>query len=292
MSNSAPFQNPMPCVETSQPSITLPKNATDCHCHLFGDMTQYPMMKDPAYLPPAVSVEDYMQLIQKLGIERAVIVHANVYGQDNSLALDVIASAPDRFRAIGLVEESITDAELERLHLGGVRGFRCNLVNQIGLSLDAAKKLGERVKQYNWHTQFLMDVEKMPNLRETFADFPIDVVIDHMGRPVIEQGVQAKGFQGLIDFLKTGKAWSKLSAPYRTSKDPLFYRDIVPFAQALVEAVPDRLVWGFDWPHVNMAPNTPMPDDGELVNQIRAWIQSPDNLQKVMVDNPTRLYGF
>ena len=113
-----------------------------------------------------------------------------------------------------------------------------------------------------------------------------------MGRPVIEKGIQETGFQSLISFLKTGKGWSKLSAPYRTSKDPLLYRDIIPFAQALVESVPDQLVWGFDWPHVNMAAGTPMPDDGELVNQIAQWIQNPISLQKIMVDNPTRLYGF
>ncbi len=292
MSNPQPYQNPQPIANTSTPKIVLPKNATDCHCHLFDNTVKYPMMHNPAYLPPRVSVADYMKVINTIGIERAVIVHANVYGLDNSLALDVIASAPDRFRAIGLVDETISDAELERLHLGGVRGFRCNLVNQIGLSLDAAKKLAHRVKQFNWHTQFLLDVEKFPNLIETFSDFPIDVVVDHMGRPIIEQGIQAKGFQGLISFLKTGKGWSKLSAPYRTSKDPLFYRDIVPFAQALVEAVPDRLVWGFDWPHVNMAQGTPMPDDGELVNQIGQWIQNPNSMQQIMVDNPNRLYGF
>jgi len=292
MSNLQPYLNPQPIANTSTPKIVLPKNATDCHCHLFDDPVKYPMMNNPAYLPPKVNVADYMKVINTIGIERAVIVHANVYGLDNSLALDVIASAPDRFRAIGLVDETISDNELERLHLGGVRGFRCNLVNQIGLSLDAAKKLAHRVKQFNWHTQFLLDVEKFPNLIETFSDFPIDVVVDHMGRPIIEQGIQAKGFQGLISFLKTGKGWSKLSAPYRTSKDPLFYRDIVPFAQALVEAVPDRLVWGFDWPHVNMAQGKPMPDDGELVNQIGQWIQNPNSMQLIMVDNPNRLYGF
>ena len=292
MSTTQPFQNPPPFKNTSTPKFVLPKNATDCHCHLFDDLKKYPFTEKPSYLPPSVFVEDYLKVIKTIGIERAVIVHANVYGLDNSLALDVIASAPDQFRAIGLVDESISDKELERLHLGGVRGFRCNLVNQIGLSLEAAKKLGERVKQYNWHTQFLLDVEKFPNLTETFSDFPIDVVIDHMGRPVIEKGIQETGFQSLISFLKTGKGWSKLSAPYRTSKDPLLYRDIIPFAQALVESVPDQLVWGFDWPHVNMAAGTPMPDDGELVNQIEQWIQNPISLQKIMVDNPTRLYGF
>jgi predicted TIM-barrel fold metal-dependent hydrolase len=292
MANSTPYQNPNPQLQTAKPSITLPKNATDCHCHLFDDLSKYPMMDQPAYLPPPVTIHDYLKVIDTIGIERAVIVHANVYGLDNSLALDVIASAPNRFRAIGLMDESITDAELERLHHGGVRGFRCNLVNQIGLSLDGAKRLGERVKQYNWHTQFLLDVEKVPNLTELFASFPIDVVIDHMGRPIIEQGTQAPGFQGLINFLKTGKAWSKLSAPYRTSKDPIHYRDIIPFAQALVKSAPDRLVWGFDWPHVNMARGTLMPADAELTNQIGQWIESPQDLQMIMVDNPNKLYGF
>lgn len=292
MPTTPAFQNPQPFVNTTKPNLILPKNSTDCHCHLFDDPLKYPLIKNPTYLPPTVFVEDYLKVINTIGIERSVIVHANVYGLDNSLALDVIASAPDRFRAIGLVNESISDHELERLHLGGVRGFRCNLVNQIGLSLEAARKLAQRVKQFNWHTQFLLDVEKFPNLTEIFADFPIDVVIDHMGRPIIEKGIQEKGFQSLIAFLRTGKGWSKLSAPYRTSKDPLFYRDILPFAQALVEAVPERLVWGFDWPHVNMTEGTPMPDDGELVNQIGQWIQNPKSLQKIMVDNPTTLYGF
>lgn len=292
MPSNQPYQNPPPRFETAKPNIQLPKNATDSHCHLFADQRQYPISKTPAYLAPAVTVEDYLKVIATLGIERAVIVHANIYGLDNSLALDVIASAPNKFRAIGLMNEQTSDAELERLHLAGVRGFRCNLVNQIGLDLSAAKRLAHRVKQFNWHTQFLLDVESMPNLEETFKDFPIDVVIDHMGRPVIEKGIDAPGFQGLIRFLQTGRAWSKLSAPYRTSHDPIFYRDINPFAQALVKAAPTRLVWGFDWPHVNLAPGSVMPDDTQLCNQIGDWMVDDKTRTQILVDNPTQLYGF
>jgi 2-pyrone-4,6-dicarboxylate lactonase len=289
--NNLPFQNPQPNPNTSKPNFQLPPNATDCHSHIFDHIAQYPMMAQPAYLPPAVTVNDYLHVLKTLGIDRAVIVHANVYGLDNSLALDLIATAPDRFRAIGLMTENITDAELERLHAGGVRGFRCNLVNQIGMSLDAAKRLGERVKQYGWHTQFLLDIEKFSNISETFKDFPIDVVIDHMGRPIIEKGISAPGFRSLLHFLQTGKAWSKLSAPYRTSKD-LNYRDINPFAKALIEAAPTRLVWGTDWPHVNMELGTPMPDDGKLCSQIEEWTTDPAIQHLILVDNPSKLYGF
>ena len=293
MSNqqTTPFQNPEPDPKTRKPSLKMPAGATDSHCHIFGPKLKYPL-SNPYYLPPKVLVEDYLRMLSIIGVERAVFVHAATYGTDNSLVLDVIASAPTRFRAIGLVNEATTDAELERLHAGGVRGFRANLVSKIGAQLAEARRLADRVKSLGWNAQFLLNVEEFPELDKTFGDFPVPVVIDHMGRPIIEKGVVAPGFQALLRLLRNGRAWAKLSAPYRTSKDPLRYRDIVPFAHALIEAAPDRLVWGTDWPHVNMDAGTPMPNDGDLCDQLAAWAPDEDTRRKILVENPARLYGF
>jgi 2-pyrone-4,6-dicarboxylate lactonase len=288
---ATPYQNPEPDLQTRKPAIKMPAGATDSHSHIFGPREQYPYA-NPYYLPPKVLVEDYLRMLSIVGVERAVFVHAATYGTDNSLVLDVIASAPTRFRAIGLINESTTDTELERLHAGGVRGFRANLVSKIGAQLGEARRLADRVKSLGWHAQFLLDAEEFPEMDKTFGDFPVDVVIDHLGRPIIEQGVGAPGFQALLRLVRNGRAWSKLSAPYRTSRDPLRYRDIVPFAHALIEAAPDRLVWGTDWPHVNMAQGTPMPNDGDLCDQLAVWAPDEETRRKILVDNPARLYGF
>lgn len=286
-----PHKNPEPDPRTRKPSLRMPAGATDSHCHIFGPKEKY-QYSMPSYLPPQVLVEDYLRMLSIIGVERAVFVHAAIYGTDNSLVLDVIASAPSRFRAIGLINETTTDAELERLHAGGVRGFRSNLVSKRGIQLAEARRLADRVKALGWNAQFLLDAEEFPEMDQTFADFPVPVVIDHMGRPVIERGVGAPGFQALIRLLHNGHAWSKLSAPYRTSRDALRYRDIVPFAQVLIEAAPDRLVWGTDWPHVNMDRDTPMPNDGDLCDQLTAWAPDAETRKKILVDNPARLYGF
>ena len=292
MSEENIYQNPNPVFKTLKPSFKLPAGATDCHCHIYDDFKKYPLTKNPTYLPPSVTVADYLKMLDVLGVERAVIVHANVYGRDNSLVLDLMASAPLRFRAVALMDGSISDRELKRLHNAGVRGFRCNLVGNIGMTFDEAKRLGERVKQYGWHTQFLLDIESFPNLNETFDKYPIDIVIDHMGRPIVDRGIDAPGFQSLLRFIRNDHVWVKLSAPYRTSKDLSAFKDMTPFAKALVKANANQLVWGTDWPHVNMLAESPMPNDGLLCNLLSEWIPDESIRNQILAINPARLYDF
>jgi predicted TIM-barrel fold metal-dependent hydrolase len=171
-----------------------------------------------------------------------------------------------------------------------VRGFRVNRTAKTGLSFDVARRLAERVKNFGWHVQFLLDVEDHPDLDTMLGGFATEVVIDHMGRPDPNKGVDAPGFQALIRLLKSGRGWSKMSAPYRTSRQAPPYNDITPFAHALVKAAPDRLVWGSDWPHVLL--ETTMPNDGDLVDQIAVWVPDETVRKRILVDNPERLYGF
>ena len=195
-----------------------------------------------------------------------------------------------RLRAVALLREDVTDKELEALDHAGVRGFRANLVAKIGVQFEAARKLAARVAPLGWHAQFLMDVENFPDLDRIADAYPCEMVIDHMGRPEVGKGVNAPGFQALARALKNGRAWSKLSAPYRTSRGAIPYDDITPFAHALVAAAPERLVFGTDWPHVMMEGE--MPNTGMLVERLAAWVPDSATRQKILVDNPAKLYGF
>jgi 2-pyrone-4,6-dicarboxylate lactonase len=268
-----------------------PAGAVDAHCHIYGDEQRYPYAPDTWYLPPQVSVQDYLDVLATLGVQRAVFVHAAVYS-DHSLILDTMAAHPGRFRGVAQLRESVTDAELAQLHAGGVRGFRANLVSGNGMKLEGAQRLARRVAQYGWHVQFLIDCEALPQMDALFADFPLNVVIDHMGRPDTALGVEAPGFQALLRLLRGGRAWCKLSAPYRTARVQPGYSDIDPFARALVAAAPDRLVWGSDWPHVNMEQGKPMPSDGALLDKLADWAPDEATRRKILVVNPERLYGF
>jgi len=279
-----------PQLQTRKPSFAVPRGAADCHAHVFGPRERYPYAAKRYYSPPPVFLADYLAMLDALGIDRGVLVQTAVHGTDNRVVLDAIAAQPDRLRAVALIDESFDDAALDRLHRRGVRGFRANLVAKIGVQLDAARALAKRVARLGWHVQFLLDVEDFPDLDRVFGDFPTEVMIDHMGRPDPARGIDAPGFQALIRLLRSGRGWTKLSAPYRTSRVQPGYTDMALFAQALIAAAPDRVVWGGDWPHVTL--ETPMPNDGDLLDLLAVWAPDAALRAKILVDNPVALYGF
>ena len=275
-----------PVLKPRKPSFALPAGAVDCHAHVFAQREIRPTRR-PALHAAAGVPADYLNLLDTLGIARAVIVQSGVHGTNNNVIVDAIAQSDDRLKGIALIDEKISDIELDQLAAAGVRGFRSNLVAKTGVQFDAAKKLAQRVKRLGWHVQFLRDVEKFPDLDAMLADFPVEVVIDHMGRPDMRHTVAAPGFQALIRLLQSGRGWSKLSAPYRASAQPFPYDDIIPYAHALVAAAPDQLVWGTDWPHVML--KTAMPNDGDLYDQLHVWVPDVEVRHKILVDNPRRL---
>jgi predicted TIM-barrel fold metal-dependent hydrolase len=285
-----PAQCAPPRLDVRRPKLALPPKAADCHCHVFGPRDQYPWAGNRLYTPPPVTLDDYLAMLRATGFERGVLVQTGLYGNDNSFLLDAIAAHPGRLRGVALIGEDIADRELRRLADSGVRGFRVNRTARTGLSFEAARTLAERVKDLGWHVQFLLDVKDHPDLDTLLGGFATEVVIDHMGRPDPRSGVGAPGFQALIRLLKSGRGWAKLSAPYRTSLRPPPYDDMTAFAQALVSAAPDRLVWGSDWPHVLL--ETEMPNDGDLVDRIAVWVPDEAARRRILVDNAERLYGF
>jgi predicted TIM-barrel fold metal-dependent hydrolase len=288
--NRQPAQCAGPDLNTQAPSFRLPAGATDCHAHVFGAKEKYGWADDRLYTPPPVFLANYLAMHDALGVTRGVIVQSGVHGSNNDVLIDAIAQAKGRLKGIALIPETISDSELDRLNAAGVRGFRANLVAGTGVQFDASRKLAARVARLGWHVQYLLDIEKFPDLDRVLGDFPVEVMIDHMGRPDTRGGIDAPGFQALLRFLKSGRGWSKLSAPYRTSREAPPYADITKFAHALVAAAPDRLVWGTDWPHVML--ETAMPNTVLFAELLATWVPDEAVRRCILVDNPARLYGF
>lgn len=277
-----------------KPRLVLPPLACDSHAHILGPASRYAYSPARTYTPPDALLPDYEHLLKTLGVARAVLVQPSVYGSDNSAMLDAMKAAGNRFRGVAVVNEDISEAELRKLHDAGVRGVRFNIVDVKGgklgtLPLDAPKRLAQRVRPFGWHVEFLMHVDEFPDLKHAFTDFPVDIVLGHLGYMRIDKGLDAPGFQALLRLVSSGRCWVKLTGPYRISTTALPYPDITPFAHALMKANAERILWGSDWPHVT---TKVMPNDGDLCDLLSDWIPDPGLREQVLVKNPAKLYGF
>jgi predicted TIM-barrel fold metal-dependent hydrolase len=272
----------------------MPRNACDTHAHICGPMERHPYAERRVYTPPDALLPAYRRMLDSLGVERAVLVQPSVYGTDNTVMLEAVAQWGPRGRGVAVVDDHVSDAELERLHHAGVRGVRINVVDVAEdkgvIAMAPIAKLASRIKRYGWHVEFLMHADEFPELDKTFADFPVDIVLGHLGYMRTDKGLEEAGFQALLRLMKRGKAWVKLTGPYRISTQTLPHRDTNAFAHALLAAAPERIVWGTDWPHV-MVKGT-MPNDGALADLLLDWVPDAVLREQVLVANPAKLYGF
>lgn len=277
-----------------KPALRLPAGACDCHAHVFGPWQRYPYDRARIYTPPDAVPASYASLLATLGVERAVLIQPSVYGTDNRAMLDAMATMRGRCRGVAVVAPGIPDAELERLHAAGVRGVRINVVdvkeNKGVIAMAPLVALAARLKPLGWHVEFLMHADEFPQLDRLFADFPVPIVLGHLGYLRTEKGVNDAGFQALLRLMRAGRAWVKLTGPYRISSQALPYADVTPFAHALIETAPQRVVWGTDWPHVMV--KSAMPNDGDLTDLLSTWIPDAALREQVLVRNPATLYGF
>jgi predicted TIM-barrel fold metal-dependent hydrolase len=279
-----------------KPAFTLPPGACDCHAHVFGPIERYPYFARRIYTPPDAPPSAYWRMLGTLGVERAVLVQPSVYGTDNRAMLDAMAGEKGRMRGVAVVEETVTDAELGRMHEIGVRGIRFNIVDvkpeeKGKLPIEVVRRMADRIKAFGWHIQFLMHVDEFPELDKLFAGFPVDIVIDHYGYMATSKGIAHPGFQALLRLMKAGHCWVKFTGAYRiSSESALPYPDVTPYARALVAAAPERIVWGTDWPHPKH--EKPMPNDGEMCDRLLDWIPDEGQRKLALADNPAKLYGF
>jgi len=280
---------PPPDPDPVKPKYVMPAGACDAHCHVFGPGARFPYSPTRAYTPPDAPVENLRRLHAHLGISRAVIVHASCHGTDMSVTLDAIASSNGAYRGVAMVGGGVTDAELERLYTGGIRGVRFNFVSHLGGAPDLAlfdSMLG-RVKELGWHIVLHLGAEDIVTYADRIKRIPVPFVIDHMGRVKAEQGLDQKPFKLLLELMRNELAWVKVSGAERVSSGTRPFRDAIPFAAALIQAAPDRVLWGTDWPHPNVKT---MPNDGETVDLFAEFTGDETVRRKILVDNPTRLY--
>ena len=277
-----------------RPALAVPALSCDVHAHVCGAQSRYPLIPERLYTPPEASPADFRRMLDALGIERGVLVQPSIYGIDNRAMLDALASDPGRLRGVAVVPFEAPLAELERLHAAGVRGVRANIVdlksNKGELPLEQLRSLALRIKAFGWHIEFLLHVNEFPQLDLQLADFPVEVVFGHLGYVPAGAGVDTPGFAALLRLMRDGKAWVKLTAPYRLTQSALPYADTTPFAQALVQAAPERLLWGSDWPHVFV--KTAMPNDGDLFDVFSKWVPDAALRKRILVDNPAAVYDF
>lgn len=276
----------------SKPAFTVPAGSVDAHCHVFGPGDQFPFAPTRKYTPCDAPKEKLWELRDHLGFERNVIVQATCHGTDNRALVDALQHSNDKARGVASVSRDVSDDELQALHDAGVRGVRFSFVKRLvdALPYDTLREVGERIQRLGWHLVIYFESQGLPGLVEFFSSLPGTIVFDHMGRPDVSKGVDSREFRLFLDLVvENSSFWSKVSCPERLSaKGPPDYADVVPFARQVVESIPDRVLWGTDWPHPNMKSH--MPDDGRLVDYIQRIAVTPDLQRRLLVDNPMRLY--
>ncbi len=278
--------------DPSRPRFAVPPGAVDAHCHVFGPSDRFPYAPERKYTPVDAPKERLWELRDHLGFERSVIVQASCHGRDNSALLDALVDAEGTARGIAVVEPSIPDAVLVELDEAGVRGIRFNFVRRLAdpPPQEDLVAIAERVERLGWHIVVYFEAVDLPDLYDFIASLPTKVVIDHMGRPDVSRDPEGPEFGLLIRLLEENQhVWCKVSCPERLSvAGPPDYADVAPFARRVVETIRDRVLWGTDWPHPNMKSH--MPDDGKLVDFIPSIAVTAGLQQKLLVDNPSRLY--
>jgi predicted TIM-barrel fold metal-dependent hydrolase len=274
-----------------KPQLILPPGACDAHCHVFGPANVFPYSPDRSYTPPDAPVEALRRLHARLGVSRAVIVHASCHGTDMRVTLDAIASSGGTYRGVACVEDSVTDAELAALHAGGIRGIRFNFVKHLGgvPDLKVFYRLLARIKPMGWHVVLHFDAEDILEQQDLLKRIDVPFIVDHMGRVKAALGLDQAPFRLLLDLYRHNPlAWIKICGAERVSAGKRPFHDAVPFAQALVEVDANRILWGTDWPHPNITKD--MPNDGELVDLFGEICPDPELRRRITVDNPTRMY--
>lgn len=277
------------------PKFRMPAKACDTHAHVMGPAARYDYSTARVYTPPDCLPAQYRHMLDTLGVERAVLIQPSVYGSDNAAMLDAMKADPQRLRGVAVVDPAISDAELKTMDAAGIRGVRVNIVDVKDrkpgtLPLDVLRPLAARIKPMGWHMEFLMHANEFPDLDKSFADFPVPIVLGHLGYMKGNPGTGDPGFQALLRLMQAGKAWVKLTGPYRISAQPLPHADTIPYAHALIKANPAQVIWGTDWPHVMHKGQ--MPNDGDLTDLLLDWVPDEKQREQVLVSNPARLYGF
>ena len=282
-----------PVPHPRKPDLVVPPGSCDSHCHVFGPVDRFPYAPDANYAPPQAPLEALEALWDLLGFSRAVIVQSTVHGTDHAAAADALRRGAGRYRGVALITPATPDAEVARLHEQGFRGARLHFMAHVATAPPTQEEVDAvvaKIRPYDWHVSLHLSGTAVVDHAELIDSVPGRVVIDHMGRVDLRQGLESEPVQMLKRLLDRPDRWVKLSGTDRLATAPPSMADSVELARMLFEHRPDRVVWGTDYPH----PNTHgfMPDEGDLVDNLTHIAPSPAALQQLLVDNPTELFDF
>jgi len=287
-------------------SFDIPPGACDCHVHVFGDLKKYPFIPGRAYTPETASVDELRRLLSALRLQRVVIVQPSVYGTDNSCTLDGMRELGNRARGVAVIDDSITDTQLDAMGKAGIRGIRLNLatagINDPAVARQRFDNAVARVRNRGWHIQINTQLPVIDALSQQLLASPVPIVIDHFGGAVAARGLDQPGFGALVILVKSGKAYVKISGSADSVSTQSDLADVAPFARALVAANPQRILWGTNWPHpgsaavagrkpTDLAPHV-QTDDGKVLNLLPAWVPDVAMRRLILTENPARLYGW
>jgi 2-pyrone-4,6-dicarboxylate lactonase len=284
--------NPPPFPSPRKPSVALPPDSCDAHCHVFGPGAVFPYAPDRTFTPVDVPKEEVAALHDFLGLSRAVVVQSSCNGSDHSVLLDALAAGNGRLRGVALVSDSTSPEEVEQFHAAGVRGFRLNFLDHLGTAptRSAIDSVLEKVAPYGWHAEIHIQGHGVRDHRKMIESLPCPVVIDHLGRVDLAEGLDGPAVSALLELLSSGMVWVKVSGVDRVSQLGAPYADAVELASLLVAHAPDRVLWGTDFPHPNIVGAAP--DDGLLVDLIAQIAPTKELLEQVLVTNPGKFFDF
>jgi predicted TIM-barrel fold metal-dependent hydrolase len=287
-------------------SFAVPPGATDCAVHVFGDTKRHPYWQGRTYTPEPATVAELKQVMRAIGFDRVVVVQASTYGTDNSCVVDSIRELGSGARGVAVIDEKTTEAALDEMHRGGIRGIRLSLGNQGGTDPAAArqrlKAAAERMKnRKGWSMLISGSPATFEVVRDELAGVTVPIVVDHFGEPRVADGVGQPGFTTVLNLVKSGRAYVKFSNADNLAAKPDM-SDLTPYAKALIAANPERIVWGTAWPHpsagtvpgrksTDLAVHRAV-DDGRVMNMLPVWAPDAAIRKMILVDNPARLYGF
>jgi predicted TIM-barrel fold metal-dependent hydrolase len=274
-----------------KPKLKALPGACDTHIHLFGPAEKYPFAPDSPYTAHDALPETFIALQNTLGLSTAVIVSPGGYGRDYSLLADVLAKYPDRFRGIALLRDDTPASEIARLTNLGVRGMRMMSAKRGQHVPNYSKEIAARVNEHGWHIQFYPHGTDIVEYADKLLALPNTIVLDHFASIPAAGGIDQPAVKAVLKMLDSGRVWLKLSGPMRCTSEPPPYPSVTPLAHVFVKHAPERMVWGSDWPHVNLD-GMVMPNDGDLLDLLLEWVPDAAVRNRILTQNANTLYGF
>ena len=283
-----------PHANTRKPSLLAPPRACDCHLHVYGPATLYPLVAERNYTPdPNSTLDNYLKVHRTLGLERAVIVTGSANGTNNQISLDALARMQGNFKALALLDPAVSDNDLLRMKDCGFTGFRVKANGKGGLSFADSRVMSARVHGFDWHVEFMSQ-----SMTEVIGAVPflnslkLPYVFDHVAHAEPQQSRQDREFSELLTVLKNEEqAWINLYSFYQLSKaGPPHYSDMIDVVRTIIEARPDHVIWGSNWPHAGIV--VPMPDDADLLDFLLIAVPEEYRCELILADNPAKLYSW